>query len=233
MKVIIAAPAPDSPPSPLLDLPTELIVRILACLPCPALLSCRLASRSFRALIDADTSLQYIIELHAAGAVDNPASRHVLVDRLRILKERERAWHRLEFSRIAHIQVPHNPSSIYDLTGGTFLLGESYSRILPVWRSTDATRSINLRALLKANDTTNVLDGPWAHIDIHSKIMDVGIAAQEHDLIAIVTYSYAPSRHSLLCAVTSGKAAFLDFQNLENRGVYGELFLCLFGLRTS
>ncbi|KAH9831200.1 uncharacterized protein C8Q71DRAFT_910851 [Rhodofomes roseus] len=178
-------------PSPaLLSLPTELIVRILAHLPCPVLLTFRSTSRFCRALIDADTSLQYAIELCATGAVDNPASRYVLADRLRILKERESAWQRMEFSRVAQIQVPHNPSSIYDLTGGMFLLGESYSRILPTWRPTDAARYLNLRAALKNSENATVLDGPWARIDVNAKIMDVGIAAQEHDLIAIVTYTY-------------------------------------------
>ena len=192
---MITSPVP--PACSLLSLPTELIVRILSLLPCPALLNFRRTSRFFRAIVDTDTSLQYDIELFAAGALHNPAgaSHLALADCLRLLKERERSWHRLEFSRVVEVQVPHPPSSIYDLTGGIFLLGESYSRRLPTWRPTDATRHIDLRAALLSSDA-NVLDGPWLRIDVKSKIMDVGIAAQEHDLIAIVTYECVLFSHS-------------------------------------
>ena len=176
-------------PAPLLTLPTELIVRILSYLECPALLTFRRISRCFRAIIDADTSLQYDIELFAAGALHNPTagSRYSLADCLRLLKEREHAWQHLKFSPGVEIHVPHAPSSIYDLTGGIFLLGESYSPRLPNWRPTDATRHIDLRAALLSSNA-DVLDDLWRRIDVQSKIMDVGIAAQEHDLVAIITY---------------------------------------------
>ncbi|KAI0937664.1 hypothetical protein AcV7_003637 [Taiwanofungus camphoratus] len=181
--------------SSLLSLPPELIVRILACLTLSDLVSCRRACKCLNAIIKTTTLLQYLIETQVAGVEDNPASSLALVDRLRLLRARETAWHHLQSSRTTPIEVKHFPSSIYDLTGGVFLLGESLRWTFGAWRSTDSLRFVRLPAVADSADShSNVSrqDSPWSRIELKGNIMDVGLAVQEHDLIAVVTFTYPP-----------------------------------------
>ena len=130
--------------------------------------------------------LQYTIELYATGTVDNPASSLVPGEKLRKLREKEDAWRSIDLSPSATLSVSYNPSGIYDLTGGTILLGERGIRDgMPV---TDNVRTAQLEDVLKqASDRQS--STLWRKIDVGKSVIDVGLAIQEHDLIAVVTYS--------------------------------------------
>lgn len=190
----------------LFHLPTELLIRILSYLSHLALLQCRLTHPMLCRIIDDSVLLQYTLELAIAGLEDNPSPACGLVvgDRLRSLKAQERSWRNLDFGKTVTVGVRHKSSSIYDLTGGVFLLGETND---PSHHRTDALNLVRLPSVddfhTSGHDergegsstggrSTQMLES-WSRIDIKSKLIDVGLAVQEHDLIAVVTYSYASS----------------------------------------
>lgn len=180
----------------LLDLPPELIIQLLSYLPHTCILRCRLTHPFLLKLIDNSAHLQYIIELAASGFENNPSPTCKLVigDRLRLLKTQEQAWINLNFAKTVKIETKPKPSSIYDLTGGIFLLGETTES------GPDTTEALNLTHLPSKDDDFNekerdearsYLPNPWWTIDLKTncKLVDVGLAVHEHDLIAVVTYS--------------------------------------------
>ncbi|PCH45032.1 hypothetical protein WOLCODRAFT_145295 [Wolfiporia cocos MD-104 SS10] len=187
-------PAPDGR-SLLLSLPQELLIEILIHLPLSALAACRLTSRALDTLIVNDVLLQYSIELRAAGVIDNPSSPFPIHERLRLLKERERAWSRVEVADSCTVDVLYRPSTIYDLTGGVFLLGESLSNTgLHGRRGTDALRFVHLPSLLSQahtrGDDSDSGEDAWARIIPEAATIDIGLSVQEHDLVAVVTKTY-------------------------------------------
>ncbi|KAL6299410.1 hypothetical protein BKA93DRAFT_829888 [Sparassis latifolia] len=172
------------PESLFLELPSELIVVILSFLPLSDLVACRRTNKLLDSTIESSVVLQYLIELQVAGAVDNPSSSLPVSDRLRVLKARESAWEQIECTNVTSIRVDFNPSSIYDLTGGVFLLGESlYEPFARTFRETDALRWLRLSRASGDKPTLS----PWFKIDLEASILDVGLAVEEHDLIAVVT----------------------------------------------
>ncbi|KAJ8472392.1 hypothetical protein ONZ51_g8540 [Trametes cubensis] len=171
----------------LLDLPDELLVFIASALDFEDILRLQQVCTRLRGVVKSDSALQYALELRVAGMMDNPASRLVPGERLRILRAKEEAWRLLDLSDRRSIALNHNPSGIYDLTGGTLLLGERrHSENLT---GTDAVHTINLHSAFShaEEQDTRAL---WSNIDLGKQVIDVGLAIQEHDLIALVTYSY-------------------------------------------
>ncbi|KAF9804393.1 hypothetical protein IEO21_09405 [Rhodonia placenta] len=187
------------------NLPPELLAYILAYLPLPGLAACLSVNRRLHDIIVSDVLLQYIVELRAAGVENNssPSCRLTIADRLRMLRQREQAWECLEFGRITSIPVKHNPSGIYDLTGGLFLLGESRS---PTRTGTDALHFVRLLSAISDSEESEgeyiAADAKWSRIDLGAHIVDIGLAVQEHDLIAIVTYKYwTPMSSNFMAAI--------------------------------
>ncbi|KAL1941516.1 hypothetical protein VTO73DRAFT_6955 [Trametes versicolor] len=171
----------------LLGLPDELLVQIASYLALYELLFLQQTCSRWQEVVRSSAALQYAIELSVAGMIDNPASRLVPGERLRILERKEKAWRVLDMSDRRSLTLSHRPSGIYDLTGGTLLLGERHNG--EGYAGTDAVHTINLHAAaLEDGVRTN---GPsWSNIDLGKQVIDVGLAIQEHDLMAIVTYSY-------------------------------------------
>lgn len=191
----------------LLDFPPELFTRILLFLPLADLAVCRRISCSVNDLIHSSVELQYSIELEAAGAEETSPWHLVLADRLHLLKAREAAWRSLAFSRVTTIPVFHLPSSIYGLTSGVFLLGEtSASRGTALLKHTDALQIARLPSFQDSG--TSKSPPVWSKIALDASVIDIGLAVQEHDLIAVVTYQCVPSFpnivliKSVTCAVS-------------------------------
>ncbi|OBZ77956.1 hypothetical protein A0H81_02072 [Grifola frondosa] len=109
-------------------------------------------------------------------------------NKLRLLRGREQAWRRLDLPEVTSIPVRHSPSGIYDLTRGVFLLGERSRQSSR--RSTDGLKFIKISSI-GANGTERG-DGhiSWSTIKLERPIIDIGLSAQEHDLIAVVTYEF-------------------------------------------
>jgi hypothetical protein len=159
----------------LCDLPPELLIRIFLDLNVLDLVSCQLTHSLLCTIIRESVILSYRKALHIAGAEDNPNSKLTTSERLDLLNAREDAWRNIHFDFRQTIDVTHNPSGIYDLTGGVYLLGD-YSRHA-------------LHYLKLPEEPSDV--PKWSHVDVdhqwHTRIIDMAFAIYEHDLIAIVT----------------------------------------------
>ena len=172
----------------LLTLPDELIVYIAHLLSPRDLLHVLEVCSRLRDVVKNNAALQYNVELFACGTIDNPSSRLVPAERLRILRTKEEAWRNLDLSERTVIPLNHHPSGIYDLTGGVLLLGERQANQSAV--GTDNVHTVKLQSAFDRHDDNKPSSDPlWQKIDVGRQVIDVGLAIQEHDLIAIVTYS--------------------------------------------
>lgn len=169
-------------------LSTEMVVYIFSLLHYVDLQSCRRVNKAFNQLIRGSSLLQYSMQLQIAGYVDNPSSNLVICDKLRSLREQERAWQRLDFEKPTPIRLPFPPSSIYELSDGIFLLGQMS---LSLEFGTDVIRWTRLSELAKGN----VSDAQWGRISVGAHIIDVGLSVQEHDLVVVAT-EYVLSSHA-------------------------------------
>jgi hypothetical protein len=102
-------------------------------------------------------------------------------DRLRILERREKAWEVLDFRKLVQVCVPFDPTGIYDFTGGAFLLG---TRLYSVSRRPTIGYSYVSLPSFSEEDQKEV---QWMGLHLGIQILDVGLAVQEHDLIAALT----------------------------------------------
>ena len=170
----------------ILHLPEELLTQIAIHLSWRDLIHLQQTCTSLLDVVQSNAALQYIIELHVAGRIDNSASSLVPGERLRILREKERAWRDVDLSDRKVLPLRHHPSGIYDLTGGVLLLGERRHS-----EGTIGTESVHTVRLHSAfgDQATSPANKLWSHLDLGRPVIDVGLAIQEHDLIAIVTYS--------------------------------------------
>ncbi len=180
----------------LLDLPDELIAHIASLLSPTDLLTLQQVSVRLHALVTASAALQYALELHVAGMVDNPAARAVPGERLHLLRRKTAAWRTLDLhpnvGERTVLPLRHSPSGIYDLTGGVLLLGER--RHAENHTGTDSVHTVQLHAAFtgekeKGRERKDGVPPLWRTVDLGKQVIDVGLAIQEHDLIAIVTYS--------------------------------------------
>lgn len=173
-----------------LDLSQEVIVHILSYLHYSDLNACRCVNKSFNRLIQGSTLLQYSMRLQLTGYEDNPFSPLVIADKLKLLKQQEAAWLRLDFDQPATVRIPFVPTSIYDLTDGVLLLGESISggqAMAPGGQNgADCIRWTRLNKIYNPDSSITAQDC-WERIEVGAHIMDVGLAVQEHDLIVMAT----------------------------------------------
>ncbi len=170
----------------ILDLPDELLTQIAIHLSWRDLVYLQHTCTCLLDVVKSTAALQYVIELHVAGRIDNTASSLVPGERLRILREKERAWRHVDLSDRKVLPLRHSPSGIYDLTGGVLLLGERWHT-----EGTTGTESVHTVRLHSAfnEQIASQANRLWSHLDLGRPVIDVGLAIQEHDLIAIVTYS--------------------------------------------
>ncbi|KAM5530644.1 hypothetical protein V8D89_015713, partial [Ganoderma adspersum] len=164
----------------ILDLPDELLAQIALHLSWRDLIHLQQTCNCLLDVVKSTAALQYIIELHVAGRIDNYASTLVPGERLRILHEKESAWRHVDLSDRTVLPLRHNPSGIYDLTERSHSEGTT---------GTESVHTVRLRAAFHEEAAPQAIR-LWSHIDLGRPVIDVGLAIQEHDLIAIVTYSY-------------------------------------------
>ncbi|KAJ6588506.1 hypothetical protein B0H19DRAFT_1248157 [Mycena capillaripes] len=164
----------------LLDVPPELLVHILSFLPIDALHECRQASRFLFDFINTSIELKYKMATEVAGVSDNPSAPIPISDRLIKLQARETAFEDVDPSWRLSIPVTFTPSGLYELSGGKFWLGE---------HQRTALRYIELPSEPAEEDAPPV---EWRRIPLpssNSKIIDFGLAIDEHDLIVIATFT--------------------------------------------
>ena len=164
----------------LLHFPPELMTRILLYLSPLDIISC---GRTCRILYDLcnDSTLRYLVQMERCAVSDDMSPGLSYPERLHILEKREEAWASLDFRRSVEVCIPFNPSGYYDFTDGMFLLGTGHdcgSRHLTVGYS-----CITLPSLADPQDQNL----EWKGNSPETQILDVGLAVEEHDLIAAVT----------------------------------------------
>ncbi|KAI9057481.1 hypothetical protein FKP32DRAFT_1350242 [Trametes sanguinea] len=175
----------------LLQLSPELLVQILSYLDYQDLQVCRRVNWAMNKLIQSSIALQYSMQLQLYGYEDNPICPLVIADKLRLLRQQEASWSRLDFEKETSVRIPFNPSSIYDLTDGVLLLGESLSGIQT---GADTVRWAPLSRLISAQpDPSSNL---WEKIDVGAHIIDVGLSVEEHDLIVVATDRETDDHHT-------------------------------------
>ena len=167
-------------PTSLLHIPPELISSILLYLSVHDILSCR---RTCRTLYDlcSDSHWRYLVQMERSAVIDDIRPGLCYPDRLGVLEKREEAWEVLDIRRSVQVSVPFESTGIYDFTGGAFLLGTrlySASR-----RPTVGYSYLSLPSLSDAQDQKL----EWKGLSLGIQILDVGLAVQEHDLIAALT----------------------------------------------
>lgn len=165
----------------LLDLPTELIVKILLYISPHDLVACQLTGKFLRCIVQTSLQLQYASALEVAGVENNLRSTLGLAEKLELLNAREEAWLHPAPNFTKDVRVNHVTSGIYDLTGGVYLLGNT------------SQRSVHYCVLPSSQSDT--VD--WKAIKVDRSLIDIGLAIEEHNLIAIITtYVFPP--HSIM-----------------------------------
>ncbi|KAK2463307.1 hypothetical protein APHAL10511_004962 [Amanita phalloides] len=171
-------------------LPPELINHILIRLDTQTLLTCRLLSHELNTLILSSPVLQYLIACDKAGVRDNPDPRCTLsyAERLAVLKTREHAWDYVQPQFTSIFNVKHEPSTIYDLTAGAYLLGDSNLRDLHYCRLPSTQGDIPHWTRIHGHGPNEGWDGI---------VVDMGMAVYEHDLIVNVISSLSVRGYAL------------------------------------
>ena len=165
---------------PLLQIPPELIARILLCLSPLDIISC---GRTCRTLYDLcrDSILRYLIQLERCAVRDDSGPGLCFPERLRILKHREEAWKVLDFRTFLQASVPFETTGLYDFTGGAFFLSRKH-----YCANRETTMGYSYIALPSLSDAQDQ-KFEWMNFSLETEMLDFGLAVHEHDLIAVLT----------------------------------------------
>jgi len=179
---LISFDAPqDLQPASLLQIPPELLLRILFYLPPLDIISC---ARTCRILYDlcSDTALRYLIQMERCSVSDDLNPGLSYPERLRIVKEREEAWEMLDFRKSIQVSVPFESTGIYDLTSGAFFLDCANHG------TTTGFSYITLPSLSGVQDRKL----EWKGFNLETELLIFALAVDEHDLIAALTVCAIP-----------------------------------------
>ena len=169
----------DPPNTSLLHIPPEIIIRTLQYLSPEDIISCRCICRTMYNICN-EPYLRYLVQMERCGVSENFRPGLGYSDRLRILERHEKAWEMLDFRNSVLVDVPFNSTGMYDFMGGTLLLG---TRIC----ATNGQRSVGYSHVSLPSLSEQDQKLQWIERDIGVKILDVGLAVHEHDLIAALT----------------------------------------------
>ncbi|KAJ6506175.1 hypothetical protein C8R47DRAFT_1101479 [Mycena vitilis] len=167
------------------DLPTELIIKTLADLSVVDLRNCEATNNRFLSgLIRDSASLQYGVEKQLACVEDTPYSRcnNSLVDRAQNLRLRQRAWLEFSCTRSRTITVDRVGTNVYELESDIYFLAGIAG---PVSGLSQEIEYVHLPASQVPEDTRS----GWEHLEIGRPVVDFTAAVDEHNLIAVVTYT--------------------------------------------
>ena len=129
-----------------------------------------------------DTALRYLVQMERSGVSDDLRSGISYPERLLLMQRREEAWANLDFHKNVQVTVRFESTGIYDFTGGAFLLGTRLHSISR--RPTIKYFYVTLPSFTTTEDPTL----KWQGLSVGGiRILDVGLAVHEHDLIAALT----------------------------------------------
>lgn len=161
-----------------LDLPPELVERILSHLSAITIFSCILTCKTLQNVVGSSPQLQLILETHIAGVNDNAYSDLSVAERLQRLREREKNWNNFTFARE---KIPTerncNASTFYVTEAGHLFVGDE------LWLHTPSQVTTTIDIVQLTNSSEKKV---WNRVDIGKKMLGVGLALEEHDLLAVV-----------------------------------------------
>jgi hypothetical protein len=102
-----------------LELPSDILLEILGNVEYRTLLQCSRVCQTLKQLIRDSIKLQYLIELAAAGMVNNTSSDLSYQERLSMLHHRNQRWATLDWHKHLVISFPMSAGE-YELVGGVF-----------------------------------------------------------------------------------------------------------------
>ena len=163
----------------LLDLPPELVTRVLLHLSPLDIISCR---RTCRVLYDlcSDSTFRYLIQLERCALSDDMSPGLSYPERLRILEKREEAWAMLDFRRSVDVPVPFISTHHWRFTGGALLIGTALDD--EIWGHAGGHSYITLPSLSDAQDQNS----KWKGTDFGTEVLQFELAVHDHDLIAVL-----------------------------------------------
>jgi hypothetical protein len=166
-----------------LELPPEIFVEIfLEVHHLTDLLACKLVCRTFHQVFKDSTRLEYRIALERAGMINNSCCNLPTNTRIKMLRERERAWGHFDWkSFTTDIGVPQPSSPLHEVTSNAAVLGLMHTHIPGESVTTRGFQSAELAS------TGEGVSADWNMVDMGEDILDFGVAIEEHDLLAYVT----------------------------------------------
>ncbi|PCH37773.1 hypothetical protein WOLCODRAFT_161036 [Wolfiporia cocos MD-104 SS10] len=171
-------------------LPSDVIAQILSHLDTRTLLRCRSVSRQFRMMVDETAEQQYKIELTVAGMEDGPISMLGSSDRLKLLREHQKAWETLDYKR--QDVVPMLAGEVWELYGGVLAQAQG-GRTLCFCQLPSVLRGIEEKR--------------WTLKDLGFVIRDFGMDLSQDLLVAIQRSSRRSNLiHIHLHALSTGAA---------------------------
>jgi hypothetical protein len=163
----------------LLDLPAELIIKILSLLHVADLLSCGVTNRFLQELLATSAFLQYHIACHKYGVEDNPKCALVPAARLEELHFRERAWSRPAFLHSITLDI--------EPLFSTESFGYNISRgILALSNMSDSPTTLELAICSPEEIKFSSLDLSWVDLGMDFEISDSEMYLVHHDLIVVI-----------------------------------------------
>ncbi|KAJ7735540.1 hypothetical protein DFH07DRAFT_1065029 [Mycena maculata] len=166
-----------------LALPPELILACLADLNFAALDAClETGNRLLNEIIFNSVLLRYRKELERACVEENPSRspKPSVAERLRELRDRDANWLNFTPTSRRTVTLDFRTTGIYDLANDFYLVGDTPDPITMLCTGIKYIRTAR--------------GSEWRRIDAGKPIVDFGLALEEHDLIAIVTYDNAQMR---------------------------------------
>ncbi|KAH9927976.1 uncharacterized protein BXZ73DRAFT_48599 [Epithele typhae] len=163
----------------ILFLPTELLILILLDLDYIHILCCRRVSRVLQTVIDDDVRFQYKIELAIAGMDDGPPGSLMASDRLAMLRERQKAWHSMQYRGVE--EIPMGRGDTWELYGG-------------VLAQTKGKRRVFLKQLPSVS--RNIESREWATPELDFDIRDFTMDPAQDLLVAVEHYTSNSTEHS-------------------------------------
>ena len=164
----------------LLDIPPEIVTRVLLYLSPHDIISCGRTCRMLHNLCSCPV-LRYLVQLERCAVSDDLRPGLGYLERLRILENREEAWATLDFRRSGNISVPFDSTCTYDFTGGALILGTR-----PPYADHERTFGYSYISLPSLSDSEDQ-ELEWKGFNLETEILDFGLAVHEHDLIAALT----------------------------------------------
>jgi len=170
-----------------LDLPTELLCRILSYLPAVDLCAAQLTCRQINRIITDTVYFQYILRTYINGVDDLFPPDCPLHERIELLKQYETSWNNLQLNKSAEFPINvEAPNSIW------FTLQDSYL-IYKVFNEEDLPRRYGY---LDLSSATGNKETSWVHIPMEDSDMpmhDRNITfAADHDLVISVRFCISP-----------------------------------------